>query len=143
MKIQIFLLLGERNTWLLGDSGYPLKPYLLTPILNAEPGTREFCYTTRHVKARNCVERCNGVLKARFRCLSSDRNLRYQPNFVGQIINACVILHNISVRGQLVENNYHFEPIAGNYEVAEMNVNVNNDQRGFEVRRQLIERYFD
>ncbi|KAL4720306.1 hypothetical protein ACJJTC_013560 [Scirpophaga incertulas] len=42
---------GER-VWLLGDFGHPQRPWLMTPILNAEPGSQEELYTRRHVQAR-------------------------------------------------------------------------------------------
>ncbi|KAK9745262.1 DDE superfamily endonuclease [Popillia japonica] len=47
---------GER-CWLIGDSGYPLQPYLLTPVLNAAPGTPEANYNAAHATARNIIER--------------------------------------------------------------------------------------
>lgn len=85
--------------WLLGDSGYPQKPYLMTPILDAAVGSPEYHYTQRHIRARGCLERCNGMLKSRFRCLCSDRKLRYAPDMAGKIINMCCILHSICVKG--------------------------------------------
>jgi len=39
------------------------------------------------------VERVNGVLKGRWRCLLSDRTLHYNPVKVGMIVNACAVLH--------------------------------------------------
>ncbi|KAJ8913789.1 hypothetical protein NQ315_002695 [Exocentrus adspersus] len=92
---------GDINSWLLADSGYPQKPYLMTPVVDARPGTPEYNYTRRHVLARNAVERCNGVWKARFRCLSGERKLRYKPDMVGDIANVCAVLHNIRTKGRL------------------------------------------
>ncbi|KAJ8971516.1 hypothetical protein NQ314_000658 [Rhamnusium bicolor] len=60
---------GQRNTWLLGDSGYPLQPWLMTPITDAAPNSPEAHYTKCHVRARNVGERGNGTWKERFRCL--------------------------------------------------------------------------
>ncbi|XP_054167338.1 putative nuclease HARBI1 [Oppia nitens] len=54
--------------WLLGDSGYPLEPQLMTPL--SEPRTpAQIRYNTAHMSTRNVVERAFGVLKMRFRCL--------------------------------------------------------------------------
>lgn len=52
--------------WLLGDSGYPLRPWLMTPILTPLSKQEEM-FNRSHVKTRNCVERAFGVLKSRFR----------------------------------------------------------------------------
>ncbi|KAK3910180.1 Putative nuclease [Frankliniella fusca] len=68
----------------------------MTPLANPqEPGTPGAAYNKLHSKCRNPVERCNGVLKARWRCMSNDLALPYRPEKCGQIINACVVLHNI------------------------------------------------
>ena len=73
---------GIRNTWLIllyilinfilfsasssGDSGYAQSPWMMTPIAKAVSAEDE-TYNVAHRKARNCVERCIGVLKGRFR----------------------------------------------------------------------------
>ncbi|KAJ8720629.1 hypothetical protein PYW08_006094 [Mythimna loreyi] len=92
---------NNEHVWLLGDSGYPQRPWLMTPILNAVQGSREERYTERHVQARNCIERCFGLLKARWRCLLKDRVLHYHPHVASNIIMACCVLHNIALKAGL------------------------------------------
>ena len=54
--------------WLLGDSGYPCRKYLITPLLR--PSNRqEIRFNMAHKRTRSVVERCIGVLKSRFRCV--------------------------------------------------------------------------
>lgn len=52
--------------WLLGDAGYPLRPYLLTPVRNPQTFQEEQ-YNRAHKATRNIIERTYGLLKARFR----------------------------------------------------------------------------
>ncbi|XP_049307379.1 putative nuclease HARBI1 [Bactrocera dorsalis] len=84
---------GIRGSWLLGDAGYALQPYLFTPFRDPEIGTPHYIFNQRHSSARNVVERTIGVLKSRFRCLA--RCLQYQPQKVAQITNVCCALHNV------------------------------------------------
>ncbi|XP_022179580.1 putative nuclease HARBI1 [Myzus persicae] len=84
------------NFYLLGDSGYALRQWLLTPI--PDPSTEaEENYNRRQMSTRSIIERCNGVLKMRFRCLLRDRTLHYKPEKASSIINACVVLHNMCI----------------------------------------------
>lgn len=136
---------GNRNSWLIGDSGYPLEPFLLTPILNPQPNSPEARYNETHIRARLCVERCFGLLKMRFRCLLKERTARYDPQFVGKLFNACAILHNICL-----DHNFHIP-------VDDM-IDINADDNipafrilpnqapllneGRRVRENIVERYF-
>ncbi|KAL0879156.1 hypothetical protein ABMA27_002950, partial [Loxostege sticticalis] len=97
---------GE-NIYFLGDSGYPLRPTMMTPILNPA-SSAESHYNEVHIATRNVVERCIGVLKARFRCLLVDRKLHYSPATAAKIVNACSVLHNIAHRA-----NVPYEPLTG------------------------------
>ncbi|KAI4455575.1 hypothetical protein MML48_9g00001478 [Holotrichia oblita] len=89
------------TSYLLGDSGYPLRPWLLTPIPNAAPGSAEQRYNNTHRRIRATIERCNGILKSRFRCMLKHRVLHYLPERAAKIINVCVMMHNFCIDNQL------------------------------------------
>lgn len=57
---------GERGVYLIGDSGYLLEPWLLTPYSQYNESTPEAEYNIRLKRVRNVIERTNGVLKAKF-----------------------------------------------------------------------------
>lgn len=76
----------------------------MTPFLNTSQRSVEERFNKRHASARVSVERCNGVLKSRFRCLLKHRVLHYLPETAGHITNACAVLHNICN-----ERNLYFE----------------------------------
>lgn len=91
----IYNRVGE-GYFLLGDSGYGLRPWLLTPLENPH-GEQEERYNIIHKCARATIERVNGILKMRFRCLLKHRLLHYSPTMASKIIHACVVLHNICI----------------------------------------------
>lgn len=84
--------------WLLGDSGYALEPWLLTPLRSAA-GPAEQRYNAAHTRTRQVIERTFGILKGRFRCLhQSGGVLQYSPSMCARIVVACAVLHNMCVR---------------------------------------------
>ena len=77
----------------LGDSGYPLVRYLMTPYQN--PGSpEEVRYNRAHTSTRSSIERTIGQMKRRFPCLHS--GLRVDPSKACLIISTCIVLHNIA-----------------------------------------------
>ena len=119
----------------------------MTPIANAVSAEDE-TYNVAHRKARNCVERCIGVLKGRFRILGKDRILRYTPQRAGLIINVCAVLHNILVKSKVPIDEGQIEDID---EEPENNGEENEPyeieretllQRGVSVRQSVVEEFF-
>ncbi|KAM7307620.1 hypothetical protein ISCGN_011256 [Ixodes scapularis] len=80
--------------WLLGDAGYSVQPWLMTPIRTPKDQPEED-YNEALTKTRKVIERTFGILKTRFRCLDKSGGvLQYQPKICCRIIVACVVLHN-------------------------------------------------
>ncbi|OWF49490.1 nuclease HARBI1 [Mizuhopecten yessoensis] len=128
----------EDGGWLLGDSGYPLKEWLMTPINNPRPGQEER-YNSAHCRTRNVVERAFGVLKARFRCLhKTGGSLPYHPQKCAKIIECAIRLHNLAIdhRVPLMEA---VEPEVGNDEF--MVPTVNNNMTASVIRGRLVQRF--
>ncbi|KAB0801261.1 hypothetical protein PPYR_05615 [Photinus pyralis] len=128
---------GMGNHLILGDSGYPLIKYLITPLLNpTTPGENRF--NEAQIRTRNVIERAFGVWKRRFPVLAL--GLRLQLPTVQDIIMATAILHNIAI----VNN----EPeVLVDEEVAQLIENVipaenNNDIENESTRNELIH-YFN
>lgn len=113
----------------------------MTPFHNPAGNTPEGRYNDIHAQARNCIERCNGVLKSRFRCLLRERVLRYSPEKVGKIVNACVILHNICIAANLNLD----EEIINEEEVNQIFQNDAQEiifRQGEATRRRIVNNYF-
>ncbi|XP_052215115.1 putative nuclease HARBI1 [Dreissena polymorpha] len=86
---------------LLGDSGYALKRYLLTPI-PAPRNEQEHLYNRRHRQGRLCIERTFGLLKSRFRCLHKTGGvLPFKPQKCASVFVACCRLHNLCLQNGL------------------------------------------
>ncbi|CAI6369322.1 unnamed protein product [Macrosiphum euphorbiae] len=78
---------------ILGDAGYALSHYLLTPIAN--PTTKaERLYNESQIRTRNVVERTFGVWKRRFPVLFFGLRLKMETSMA--VIQSCAILHNIA-----------------------------------------------
>lgn len=79
---------------ILGDSGYGVKRYLMTPLEN--PLTRaEILYNESQIRTRNPIERAFGIWKRRFAILSL--GIRLKSSKVEAIVIATAILHNIAI----------------------------------------------
>ncbi|KAM7312642.1 putative nuclease HARBI1 isoform X1 [Ixodes scapularis] len=86
----------DDGRFLLGDSGYALEPWLITPVPGVHTtSTASGRFNKAHSSMRSVVERCIGLLKSRFRCLQRHRALYYHPTTATAIITACAVLHNI------------------------------------------------
>ncbi|XP_058877978.1 putative nuclease HARBI1 [Acipenser ruthenus] len=124
---------------LLGDSGYQLKPWLLTPFINPtnEAHTR---YNNAHTKSRNLIERCFGVLKRRFHCLHGE--LRMVPERACNIICAAVVLHNIA--RELALPDVEGPNSVAVYEEEEVpeQAGVDQDGSGRYIRQMIVENCF-
>jgi len=85
---------GQMKGCLVGDGGYACRAYMLTPVINPTSPS-EMAYNNAHAKARNCIERANGMLKRRFPALKY--GIRMHVENILPVIVSTVVLHNIAV----------------------------------------------
>ncbi|XP_046736565.1 putative nuclease HARBI1 [Diprion similis] len=130
---------GERDFWLLGDSAYPLQPFLLTPKLNQEEGTPGARYTDHHARTRVAVERCFGIVKGRWRCLRKERALHYCPQFAALIVNACCVLHNMAMRRGIPYEEVHLDEMDLAPPIPHNDV---QEEQGVQTRNRVIQLFF-
>ncbi|XP_053608439.1 putative nuclease HARBI1 [Plodia interpunctella] len=134
---------GEAG-WLIADTKYPQRPWLMTPIAHAPQGTPESQYNHFHGRTKTCIDRCISKMKSRWQCLHK-RPLHYTPLRAAKIINACAVLHNLCIKAGLQDPTPYIDtnPLELLNEVTEMpDDNVNDLYMGLEVRRQLAERIY-
>lgn len=89
---------GEHGDgYLIGDSGYALRPYLITPL--PEPiDLRERNFNFAIKRTRVLIECAFGILKSRFRCLDkSGGSMQLYASKASTVIQACLVLHNLAL----------------------------------------------
>jgi len=128
----------------VGDSGYPLEPWLMTPV--AAPTTpSEIAYNRRHCRTRVVIERCFGLWKSRFRCLDkSGGTLLYTAEKACRLVIATAVLHNFCISRQIpaeVDEAVVARDAAIQPQPQQPTAQPARSLNGVELRRRLIQQF--
>lgn len=127
----------KENTILLGDEGYGIEPWLMTPFHNPNNDV-QISYNNLLKRERVIIEQCFGQLKRRFPILKYV--CRVKLDSVPNIVIACFILHNIAKVLADADFQEGGEGDYGNdHPVLENLDDLNVRARGQQVRQHLAE----
>lgn len=141
---------GGRDGWLLGDRGYGIFPYLLTPFRPSDITTRgQAKYQKAHTTTRNTIERAFGLWKSRFRCIdASGGAMQLEPEKCCQVIMATAVLHNMAVEDKTPLPDLQVAPLQNPIiQPSDLDEDSNDDDDddvndGSTIRDQLIQDIF-
>ncbi|KAJ8927446.1 hypothetical protein NQ314_020116 [Rhamnusium bicolor] len=128
------------DLYILGDSGYPLLPNLLTPFKDRGQLTRaQSNYNVKLSKNRYLIEHCIGLLKQKFRQLFHVK-LRSIIS-IAHLIRACCVLHNMALM-----DDFHYEENENQIErvFPVLNMDENDpdeepeDRNGIHIRNRVV-----
>ncbi|KAG7473633.1 hypothetical protein MATL_G00098030 [Megalops atlanticus] len=127
--------------WLLGDSRYPLKKWLMTPLQYPETPA-DYRYNLAHTATHEIVDRTFRAIQTRFRCLDGSKGyLQYSPEKCAHIILACCVLHNVSLQSGL--DAWTFERTETPDQSEEGSEQMDSlDSEAFRIRQELILNHF-
>ncbi|XP_022104606.1 putative nuclease HARBI1 [Acanthaster planci] len=127
---------GRLHGVLIGDTGYPLRQWLMTPILDPTSNAERH-YNRCHRRTCVRIEQTIGQLKKKFPCLSV--GLRAHPERACRFIRACCVLFNLSKTFGEPEIE-EYEPIEDDdHDVIPYNGPL---QDGVAHRNRIIDRFF-
>ncbi|RXN17303.1 nuclease HARBI1 [Labeo rohita] len=134
------LLLSAETHW-PGDNRYPLKKWLMTPVQSPE-SPAEYRYNLAHTTTHEIVDRTFRAIQTRFRCLDGAKGyLQYSPEKCSHIIQACCVLHNISLQSGL--DAWTFERTEATDQSGEdIDPTDTVDPEALRVRQELIQNHF-
>lgn len=129
---------------LSGDSGYNVRNYLFTPLLNPQTAA-EHRYNEAHIRTRARVENIFGIWKRRFPILAYGCRLKLETILTS--IVATAVLHNLA-RTQGEDN----PPIEQDEHILDLLINdgqipnipdaQQHQGAGFQARRHMIDNFF-
>ncbi|XP_033738226.1 putative nuclease HARBI1 [Pecten maximus] len=123
--------------FLLGDSGYPCRRYLMTPYNHTNDIRHRERFNGALCRTRVVIEQTFGILKRRFSCLSI--GLRTNPNRACKYIVACAILHNIGILRQDIVSETVDDLVVQGPDVLEHN---HLNENGFGIRENMARNLF-
>lgn len=126
---------GKHDGVLIGDSGYPCKPWLLTPFLKPKNLSEER-YNRAHKKTRVIIEQAFGRWKRRFHSMHVE--LRVQPSAACKLIVACCVLQNIAIAKNLPD---FYDELPNDIEGVEIS-DYDGPQNGKSFRDHYVSQYF-
>lgn len=124
---------------LLGDEGYPLHSFLMTPFKTPRDDQERF-YNKTHAKERVVIEQAFGQLKRRFPMLKY--GVRLNLKSVPAAITRCAVLHNISKHLNEPDPNDEEEASEDEIHESHLGVDLNGDIQGQTRRREIAEILF-
>ncbi|XP_044170798.1 protein ALP1-like, partial [Acropora millepora] len=86
---------NDIGPYLVGDSPYPLTPWLIKPFPEGTNDPDEKTFHKKLSRARVVVERAFGILKGHWRVLQ--KRLDSSLNFAIKTTIACIVLHNFCI----------------------------------------------
>lgn len=128
---------GQLQGILLGDSGYALKPWLMTPFLIPQTPAEQ-AYNSAHRTTRALIEHLNGQLKNKFLCLGGTGPRVRTAEKVCDIITACCVLFNIS-KDDHIQEPYNHVPDDDN---PAPEAAADDDVHGTAVRNDIVRNFF-
>ncbi|XP_072166404.1 putative nuclease HARBI1 [Diadema setosum] len=127
---------GELEGILVGDSGYRLQTWLMTPLRDPQTNA-ERAYNRAHCRTRIVIEQVNGQVKNKFRCLLG-QGIQMAADRACDVIVACRVLYNVSK--DLNEPQVQIEEDAP--EEADDEEQDGHEATGTALRRDIINNYF-
>ncbi|XP_038067665.1 protein ANTAGONIST OF LIKE HETEROCHROMATIN PROTEIN 1-like [Patiria miniata] len=127
-------LLFDEDQFLVGDSAYPLRPYLITVFKNYHNLTRQQKQFNKKLSScRQVVERAIGLTKGRFRRLREV--YCHQVKSICQLVTSACILHNMCI---LADDDVEIF-VEEEEEVNEYHNMYHNHNSGVDLRNRLVE----
>ncbi|KAK8651419.1 hypothetical protein V6N13_141020 [Hibiscus sabdariffa] len=84
---------GLKDVWIVGNSGYPLKDWLLVPYTHHNLTWAQHGFNEKIGEVQNLAKEAFARLKRRWACLQKRTEIKLQE--LPMVLGACCVLHNI------------------------------------------------